>query len=336
MVLFLAACSSQTETESTKATSTNTNTALIIHGGAGYMNPSMPRDLKIQFQQGLQNALEQGNTILLAGGSAEEAVIACINILENDSLFNAGKGAVLTHTGAASLDASIMLGESLKTGAVAGLTRVKNPINLAKEVMHNSKHVMLYGAGAEEFAQLQNIEFVEPSYFVTTSKLLNLEKAKEDDLKDKLASLHPSRYFGTVGAVALDKNGNIAAGTSTGGMTNKKYDRIGDTPIIGAGTYADNKTAGISSTGHGEYFIRVGVAKEISDRIEFGKVTLEQASRKTIEKLGELGGKGGIIAVDATGNVHYEYNTPSLLRAFVLGNGQAYIGIFEQDSLVNF
>lgn len=246
-----------------------------------------------------------------------EAVQKSINIMENSPLFNAGKGAVFTHDEKNSLDASIMDGKTLNAGAIAGVTNVKNPINLSYEVMINSPHVLLSGEGAETFAKEQRLEIVDPSYFFTQNRYDALQRVKA---KEKSSFYDPNiddSKYGTVGCVALDENGNLAAGTSTGGMTNKKWGRIGDSPIIGAGTYANNKTCAISSTGWGEYFIRGVVAYDISAQMEYTGKSLSEASKGVIEKLEDLGGNGGVIALDGEGNISMEFNTAGMYRASI-------------------
>lgn len=279
-------------------------------------------------KKSLNDALDIGYEILSNGGSAMDAVEATIVFLEDSPWFNAGKGAVITKEGHHELDASIMDGSSLNAGAVSGVKTLKNPIKSARLVMEKSPHVMLYGEGAEKFAVENGMDTVENSYFTTPTRL---ERWKAlNDGKGENSSLEPSK-FGTVGCVALDKNGNIAAGTSTGGMMNKAYNRIGDSPIIGAGTYADNETCGISCTGHGEYFIRIGVAKEISDQMAFGNKSLEDAVNYTIhEKLTGMEALGGLIAVDKEGNVAVPFNTPGMYRGYRKAE-KTYIGIYGDD-----
>jgi beta-aspartyl-peptidase (threonine type) len=261
--------------------------------------------------------------------------------MENSPLFNAGKGAVFTNEGKNELDASIMEGKTLNAGAVSGVTTVKNPINLAWEVMENSEHVMLSGKGAEQFAKERNLEIVNPEYFYTENRFKSLERLKERnsektelDHDGKTAFVDPfikDSKFGTVGCAALDKNGNLAAGTSTGGMTNKKWGRIGDAPIIGAGTYANNKTAAISATGWGEFFIRGVVAYDISAMMEYKGMSLAEAAKEVIQnKNPELGGNGGIIAIDRNGNVSMEFNTAGMYRAKMNQDGDLEIGIYSE------
>jgi beta-aspartyl-peptidase (threonine type) len=314
---------------------------LAIHGGAGSLQPGMvSAEKERQYKKGLQNALDAGNKILKAGGTATDAVAAAIMVLEDDSLFNAGRGAVFTSEGRNELDASIMDGKTLKAGAVAGITTVKNPITAARAVMDKSPHVMMAGRGAEQFAEEKGCTVVPPSYFRTEEQYNTLmdvkrdeEKRKQDKGKGYLNQPENRDWkYGTVGAVALDKQGNLAAGTSTGGMTNKSFGRIGDSPVIGAGTYADNKTCAISCTGWGEYFIRLVMAKSISDRIELGKMSLDNAAKEMMMvRLPELGGDGGMIGLDKDGNVVDYFNTAGMFRAFVKWNGETEVKMYKGE-----
>jgi beta-aspartyl-peptidase (threonine type) len=316
--------------------------ALVIHGGAGSLTPGVVSAEKEKaYRQGLQKALDAGSAILKNGGSATDAVVAAIKVLEDDSLFNAGKGAVFTSTGRNELDASIMDGSTLKAGAVAGVTTVKNPITAARAVMDKSPHVMMAGRGAEQFAKEKGCAIVPPSYFRTEEQWNTLQGIKEDerkskDIKNKKSYLkQPENHdfkYGTVGAVALDKQGNLAAGTSTGGMTNKSFGRIGDSPIIGAGTYANNKTCAVSCTGWGEYFIRLVMAKSISDRMELVKMSLDAAAEEMMmHKLPELGGDGGMIGLDKDGNITTHFNTPGMMRAYIKSNGETAVKMFKGE-----
>lgn len=348
LTLFLACNNSaekETETNQTSRTEKNRdsveNFGIVIHGGAGtILKENMSDSLEQAYKAKLEQAIRTGHEILANGGTAIEAVQRTINIMENSPLFNAGKGAVFTNEGKNELDASIMDGKSLNAGAVSGVTTVKNPINLAWEVMENSEHVMLSGKGAEEFAENRNLEIVDPKYFYTENRFRSLERLKERDAKateldhdGKTAFVDPyikDSKFGTVGCAALDKNGNLAAGTSTGGMTNKKWGRIGDAPIIGAGTYANNKTAAISATGWGEFFIRGVVAYDISALMDYKKMSLAEAAKEVIQnKNPELGGNGGIIAIDHEGNVSMEFNTAGMYRAKMNKKGELEIGIYK-------
>lgn len=295
---------------------------LVIHGGAGTIRKeNMTPEREKAYHSALKHALDTGYSVLLGGGKSIDAVIAAITVMENSPLFNAGKGAVFTYSGKNELDASIMDGSNLMAGAVAGVTTIKNPIQAAYAVMMESPHVMLAGRGAEKFAADHGLEIVDPSYFVDSARYQQYldrrhdEKIKEGALPE---GQQKQKKFGTVGAVALDKFGNIAAGTSTGGMSDKRYGRVGDSPIIGAGTYANNRTCGVSCTGWGEYFIRLNVAHDISALMEYGGLTLGQAADSVImHKLPHLGGDGGVIALDHDGNVSMTFNTEGMNRGYV-------------------
>ncbi|HUH28553.1 isoaspartyl peptidase/L-asparaginase [Gelidibacter sp.] len=312
--------------------------AIVIHGGAGtILRENMSAEDEAAYNAKLEEAIRVGHDILKNGGSSLDAVEKTINVLENSPLFNAGKGAVFTNAGLNELDASIMDGKNLDAGASAGTKTVKNPINLARAVMENSPHVMLSGEGAEQFAKEQGLEIVDPSYFYTEARFKALERVKASEeietARDKSAFYDPiikDSKFGTVGCVALDKNGNLAAGTSTGGMTNKRWGRIGDAPIIGAGTYANNATCAVSSTGWGEYFIRAMVAHDISALMDYKGLSLQEAAKEVIQKkVPDLGGDGGIIAVDKDGNMVMEYNTEGMYRASMDASGNLTIGIYK-------
>ena len=239
--------------------------------------------------------------------------------MEDSPLFNAGKGAVFTNAGTNELDAALMNGENLKAGAVAGLKTVKNPISAARKVMEETWHVLLAGEGADKFAAEQNLEIVDPKYFFTERRWNALQKMKSDE----------QEKYGTVGCVALDKFGNIAAGTSTGGMSNKRWGRIGDVPIIGAGTYANNKTCAVSATGTGEYFIRSAVAHDISAMMEYKGFSLDKASKTAIKKMGKLGGSGGVVCIDAKGNIAMPFNTKGMYRGYIKSNGKPKVYIYK-------
>ena len=324
----------------TTADSETPNFGIVIHGGAGTITrENMSDSMELAYKAKLEEAIRVGHEILANGGTAVEAVQRTINVMEDSPLFNAGKGAVFTNEGRNEMDASIMDGESLNAGAVAGVTVVKNPINLAYVVMENSEHVMLSGEGAEAFAKKQGLEIVDPQYFYTENRYKSLERIRnsektELDHDNKTAFHDPfikDSKFGTVGCAALDKHGNLAAGTSTGGMTNKKWNRIGDAPIIGAGTYANNKTCAVSSTGWGEFFIRGVVAYDISALMEYKGLSLQEAARVVIqEKIPALGGDGGIVAIDHEGNVAMEFNTAGMYRATMNSKGELEIGIYEK------
>ncbi len=316
---------------------------LVIHGGAGAISKkNISAEQEAAYRAKLTEALVAGRSILANKGTALDAIEATINVMEDSPLFNAGKGAVFTHEERNEMDASIMDGRTLNAGAIAGVTRVKNPIGLAREVMENSKHVMLAGTGAEEFAKLRGVELVDPSYFATERRLKQVKRIKAknagvvlDHSSEKISAvgdpIDPDHKFGTVGAVALDVDGNIAAGTSTGGMTNKRWMRIGDAPIIGAGTYASNESCGVSSTGHGEYFIRLSVAYNICAMMEYKGVSLQEAADTVIhDKLTNLGGTGGIVSLDKNGNVAMVFNTEGMYRGYVKGDGEPSVAIYEK------
>jgi beta-aspartyl-peptidase (threonine type) len=299
--------------------------AIVIHGGAGVMSKEkMTIDKQSEYKSKLNEALELGNKMLNEGAEAVDVVVKVINILEDSPLFNAGKGAVFTYEEKVELDASIMEGKTLNAGAIAGVQDIKNPINAAREVMQQSEHVFLSGKGASEFAKKQGLEIVPNKYFYTDSRYESLMQLKKKE-RERTAKDNT----GTVGCAVLDMYGNIAGGTSTGGMTNKKYGRIGDAPIIGAGTYADNKTCAVSGTGHGEYYIRLGFARDISALMEYKNMDVTKACREEIRKLTELGGTGGVIAIDAKGNIAMEFNTSGMFRGYIKSNGEKEIAIFK-------
>jgi L-asparaginase / beta-aspartyl-peptidase len=313
---------------------------LVIHGGAGTIRKeNMTPDKERAYQDALKMALDTGYAVLENGGKSLEAVIAAIRVMEDSPLFNAGKGAVFTNEGKNELDASIMDGSNLMAGAVAGVTTIKNPITAAYAVMTKSEHVMLTGKGAETFAAENGLEIVDPSYFFDSTrykqllKLKEKEPGKEASLKDAFEDPYiKETKFGTVGAVALDQYGNIAAGTSTGGMNNKKYGRVGDAPIIGAGTYAKNSTCGVSATGWGEYFIRLSVAHDISALIEYGGVSLQEAADSVImKKLPKLGGDGGVVALDRQGNISMTFCSEGMYRGYIKKRGDAKTFIYKGD-----
>ena len=312
----------------------------MIHGGAGVITRgSLSAEREKEYRAKLEEALMAGYKALQEGKPGLDAVEIAIRIMEDSPLFNAGKGAVFTADGKNELDASIMNGKTLAAGAVAGLSHVKNPITLARAVMERSPHVMMSGAGAERFASENKIELVDAKYFWTQprwdalQRILKQEKEKAADPAKKVGMLEaeiPANKFGTVGAVALDKNGDLAAGTSTGGMTNKKYGRIGDAPIIGAGTYADNNSCAVSATGWGEFFIRIGVARDIAALMEYQAATVQAASDRVIkQKLQKLGGDGGVIAMDRFGNMGISFNSEGMYRAYVDSEGKPVIQIYK-------
>ena len=305
---------------------------LVIHGGAGtILKANMTEAQEKAYRDKLNEALDTGYAILMRGGTSTEAVIATIKVMENSPLFNAGKGAVFTNEGKNEMDASIMDGKTLNAGAVAGVTNIKNPIEAANAVMTSSPHVMLTGKGAEQFASEEGITQVDPSYFYTERRKKQLEKAKKAEGSGELFK-YPDFKFGTVGAVALDQYGNLAAATSTGGMTNKRYGRVGDSPIIGAGTYANNATCAVSSTGHGEYFIRAMVAHDVAAMMEYKKVSLKKAAKTVIQKkLTKLGGSGGIIALDREGNFTFEFNSEGMYRGYIKADGTKEVLIYKKE-----
>ena len=309
--------------------------AIAIHGGAGtILKNTMTPEKEKAYLDGLKNAIEAGETILKNGGSSLDAVEKAIRSLEDNPLFNAGKGAVFSNSGKNEMDASIMNGEDLSAGAVAGISNIKNPISLAKGIMQKSEHVFLAGNGAIEFAKLIGSEFEEDAYFFEQMRFDQLQQAKQSDgvfldhTTDKFEN--GEKKFGTVGAVALDIHGNLAAGTSTGGMTNKKFGRVGDSPIIGAGTYANNETCAISCTGHGEFFMRSVVAHDISCLIEYKGLSLKEACDFVVmDKLVKIGGEGGLIAIDKNGNIELPFNSEGMYRAKKSEDGALFIKIYK-------
>jgi len=297
--------------------------AIVIHGGAGtILKKNMSDEMENAYIQKMEEAINAGYNILEKNGSSIDAVEATIKILENSELFNAGRGSVLSNAGIVEMDASIMRGDNLNAGAISGVTTIKNPISAARLVMEKSEHVYLSGKGAESFAKYEDLEIVENEYFITERRLNSLRNAKKRD------SLADNKY-GTVGCVALDSDGNITSGTSTGGMTNKKWNRIGDVPIIGAGTYANNKTCGISSTGWGEYFIRNVVAYDISSQMEYNNSSIQSASKNTLKKVKDLGGSGGVVGLDSKGNITMDFNTEGMYRGYKKSNGDFKIKIYK-------
>jgi L-asparaginase / beta-aspartyl-peptidase len=324
---------------------------LVVHGGAGTITrANMTPEKEKAYRADLEKALKAGYDVLKSGRTSLDAVETAIHILEDSPLFNAGKGAVFTHEGKNELDAAIMDGATLKAGSVAGVSTIRNPISAARAVMEKSEHVMLTGKGAEEFAKLKGLAIVEPSYFYTEPRWKGLQKALEEDAEkmklDHADSLRKSGYnfkqknehlifdegkkYGTVGCVALDKNGNLAAGTSTGGMTNKRWGRVGDAPIIGGGTYANNATCGVSATGHGEFFIRAVVGHDVSALMEYKKLPLKDAANEVVmKKLVKLGGEGGLIALDAKGNVAMPFNSEGMYRGYIREDGSVVVEIYK-------
>lgn len=326
LAVFLGSCGGPADrSTATKPDPEPYDYALVLHGGAGNMNfQNVPEPVQEQFKHALDSALQLGLDVLDGGGASVDAVETVIRCMEDNPLFNAGKGAVFTHEGRNELDASIMTGQDLNAGAVAGVTDIRHPISAARAVMEKSEHVMLAGHGASVFAAQVGLEIVDPAYFYTSSRYESLQRALERE------------EHGTVGCVALDKQGNLCAGTSTGGMTNKKYGRIGDSPIIGAGTYANNATCGVSGTGHGEYFIRWTVAHQISVLMEYKGYDVEQAAREVVEgTLFEVGGEGGVICLDRFGRPAMVTNTTGMFRAYGNSEGERMVAIFKEDPQVS-
>ena len=305
--------------------------AIALHGGAGTIaRGAMSTELEATYREFLDDAITSGYEQLREGRSGLDVVVTVIQMMEDSPLFNAGHGAVYTWEGTHELDASIMHGENLDAGAVAGVSTVQSPIALARAVMEDSPHVMLAGAGAEAFALEQGFDPVSPEYFATERRRKALEAYKSNEQ----AGLNPEadHKFGTVGVVVLDQAGNLVAGTSTGGMTGKRWGRIGDSPVIGAGTYADNRSCAVSATGHGEYFIRHTVARDICARMQFGDATLEEAAQITVmEELVKAGGEGGVVAADSAGKVALIFNTPGMYRASIDAAGLKVVGIYGDD-----
>ena len=306
--------------------------ALVIHGGAGTILPDkITPEKETELRAALNAALDAGEQVLKNGGSSTDAVIAAITLMEDNPLFNAGVGAVYNYDFAHELDASLMEGKDQAAGAVAGVKTVRNPILAARAVLEKSPHVLLSGAGADAFAREQGLAQVPNTHFDTEHRRKSLENLqRKNDKRIGLTQAESDYIFGTVGAVALDKNGNISAGTSTGGMTNKRYGRVGDSPVIGAGTYADNATCGVSSTGHGEYFIRYAVAFDIAARMAYQDISLEEAAKAVVmDKLVEKEGSGGVIALDRYGNVAMPFNTPGMYRGYTKP-GDRYVGMYQE------
>lgn len=336
-VLLLSSCNSH------KNVQDSTKYMLVIHGGAGTIEKKfMTPEKEEAYTLALTAALQKGYEQIKAGKTSLDAVEAAINVLEDCPLFNAGRGAVFTHDGKNELDASIMDGKTLKAGAVAGVTTIKNPINAARAVMEKSAHVMMIGRGAELFAMENGCDTASAAYFFTQERWDQLQRTKREEETGRAAYTESEiranriagiseldKKFGTVGAVALDKMGNLAAGTSTGGMTNKRYGRVGDSPIIGGGTYCNNQTAGISCTGWGEFYIREVAAHRVSSLIELKKMSVEQAVKQVIDEIGKMGGDGGIISLDKSGNVAMEFNTSGMYRGTVDEHGKITVHIYK-------
>jgi L-asparaginase / beta-aspartyl-peptidase len=301
---------------------------IVIHGGAGTLpRAEMSGDSERKYRAGLTEAIDAGYAVMQDGGTSLDAVTRAVMLLEDNPLFNAGRGSVFTLDGRNEMDASIMEGRTLKAGAVCGLTRIRNPVELARTVMERSEHVMLAGAGAEEFAASQGISLVPQSYFHTAERWQQLERIRAGELG---LSGHTISHVGTVGAVALDTHGHLAAATSTGGMTGKRFQRIGDSPIIGAGTYADDRSCAVSATGHGEIFIRAAVAHDVCARMRFGGRSVREAARQVIfGELAALGGEGGVIAIDAHGEIAMEFNSEGMFRASKKAGEETQIAIYR-------
>ncbi|MGK6351359.1 isoaspartyl peptidase/L-asparaginase family protein [Parapedobacter sp. DT-150] len=317
-----------------------TRYVMVIHGGAGtILKENMTPETEKAFTDALTQALQAGYAQLQAGKSSLDAVEAAILIMEDNPLFNAGKGAVFTHEGKNEMDAAVMWGPTRAAGAIAGVTTIRNPIKAARAVMEQSEHVMLTGKGAETFAASKGLEIVDPSYFRTENRWEALQRVlKRDSLKTQLdhdenkqsssMALANDYKYGTVGAVALDKDGQLAAGTSTGGMTNKQYGRVGDAPIIGAGTYANERVA-ISCTGWGEFFIRGIAAYDVAAQMEYGDTPVAEAASAVIEKIGKMGGDGGMIALDNAGHMAMPFNTAGMYRGTITETGEIEIAIYK-------
>ncbi len=338
-LLHVTSCENKIESKKLPAPEKTENVfALVIHGGAGTIKKEFMSEMQEKaYREKLEEALNTGYAILEKGGTATEAVRRTINVMEDSPLFNAGKGAVFNSLGKQEMDASIMDGKTLNAGAVAGVSHIKNPINAALLVKDSTRHVMLSGKGAEDFARAYGLKFEDKKYFFTKKRFQQLQRAQK---KEKVSLDHTSfnnpdliddHRYGTVGCVALDQNGNIAAGTSTGGMTNKKYGRIGDSPIIGAGTYANNKTCGISATGTGEYFMRTLAAHEVSALMMLKKMSLKQALKRVIHtEIDSLGGDGGLIGLDKDGNIAWDFNTAGMYRGYIKSTGEKLIRFYKE------
>ena len=325
LIFFVIGCSNSNNLDN--------NFGIVIHGGAGtILKENMTLELEEKYKNALREAVLIGYDILNNGGTSEKAVEKTINYLEDSPLFNAGKGAVLNFDGEVELDASFMEGKNLNAGAISGSKKIKNPISTAIKVMNSSSHVMLSGKGADDFAIQHNMQTVEQNYFITERRINSLKKIKSIE-NNKVSNLLNSDYrvqkLGTVGCVALDKFGNLSAGTSTGGMTNKKWNRIGDAPIIGAGTYANNNSCAVSSTGWGEYFIRGVVAYDIAALMEYKNLSIKKAAKTVINKISKMGGDGGVIAIDKQGNIAMEMNTSGMYRAHINSKGEIDVKIYK-------
>lgn len=308
--------------------------AIVIHGGAGDINrENMNPEAEARYRAALDSALTIGSAVLESGASSMDAVEATIRYLEDCPLFNSGKGAVLTSEGTAELDASFMNGQTRNAGAVAGVKTIRHPISAARLVMDSSVHVMMAGKGAEIFASDYDLEFVENEFFITERRKAYYERQKARQAGAEGGDGAPLiKKYGTVGCVARDQNGNLAAGTSTGGMSNKRFGRVGDAPIIGAGTFADNNTCAVSCTGHGEYFIRWVVAYDVAALMEYADMSLADAARRVVnEKLVEAQGSGGLIAVDGEGNVTMPFNSGGMYRGYATSEGEKFVGLYGDE-----
>jgi beta-aspartyl-peptidase (threonine type) len=316
----------------------NGNFAIVIHGGAGNLvKKNYSKEELVQYEKTLSSALDSGYAMLQNGQSATDVVEKTIQILENSPLFNAGKGSVFSNEGRNEMDAAIMDGATLKCGAVTNLQHIKNPISLAKHIMENSSFVFLNGEGAEKYAKENGFDFVEPEYFFVEKKwneMLRIRDSSKTQLDNEnrgdIRGIDQDNKYGTVGCVVLDQYGNLAAGTSTGGITNKKYNRIGDSPLIGAGTYANNETCAISCTGHGEDFIRLVVGHQVHSLMKYDHKSIQKSADLVIQKeLTEIKGRGGLIAIDKKGNIAFSYNTSGMFRGYINIKGEKYIGILK-------
>ncbi len=311
--------------------------AIAIHGGSGTITrATLTPEREAAYRSVLAEALEAGRRVLAADGTSVDAVVAAVKVMEDSPLFNAGRGAVFTHEGANEMDASIMDGNGRRAGAVAGVTTVKNPVTAARAVMEKSRHVMMAGKGAELFAKEQGLEIVDPKYFWTQERWDQLQKAKErdrlqldHDAPGKTSALAEDEKFGTVGAVALDKAGNLAAATSTGGLTNKRFGRVGDSPIVGAGTWAENESVAVSATGTGEMFIRGVAAYDIAARVKYAKATPQQAADAALEQVKAIGGRGGVIVLDRSGQVVFSFTTEGMYRGLAKGHAKPEVQIYR-------
>ncbi|MCC5854972.1 MAG: isoaspartyl peptidase/L-asparaginase [Idiomarina sp.] len=339
---LLTACGAEQDASSvTSAPAGEQPIAIAIHGGAGTITrENMSPEREAAFTAALTAATQAGYRVLEAGGSALDAIEAAILLMEEEPLFNAGVGSVYTYEGGHELDASVMIGNTMDAGAVAGVRTIRNPILAARAVMEQSRHVMLSGAGAEDFSVTIGLEQVENSFFNTEQRYQQLQRALErlreqQNTGDQIAKVEgwdPAFNMGTVGAVAVDRHGNLAAGTSTGGMTAKQWGRIGDAPIIGAGTWADNESCAVSATGHGEYFIRYHVAADVCSRVKYQGLSIEEAGRAVIhDVLLPAGGTGGVIIVDRAGNISMPFNTEGMYRASKNNSGELVIGIYREE-----